>query len=143
MSVLEAGLTFGAPAPALDGRAEVAYRVLTVLSTRPGSLPWRPDFGTRLADLVGQPASPTLLNEAEWRVREALTRWLPDTPVVSCRAEAVPPASTRDRPVLEQLAVSWGPERTLLALGGEADLRIHLVVQTIGGPLSLQADLGL
>jgi phage baseplate assembly protein W len=143
MSVLEAGLKFGAAEPALSGRAEVAYRVLTVLSTRPGSLPWRPDFGTRLSDLVGQPASPTLLNEAEWRVREALTRWLPDTPVVSCRAEAVPPAQSRDRRMLEQLGVSWGPERTLLSLGGEAELRVHLVVQTDAGPLSLQADLGL
>lgn len=136
MSVLKPELRIGDPGPGVDGRAEVVQRVLTVLSTRPGILPWRPDFGTALDDLLGQPASPTLLNEAEWRVRDAMARWMPDTPVLSCRAEAVLPPQRR----MSEASPGWDPERGLLALGGEAELRVHLVLETTAGPLALSAD---
>jgi len=138
VSALEPTLRIGGRPAALTGRAALSYRVLTVLSTQPGLLPWRADFGCRLTDLVGQPASPAVLTEAEWRVRSALARWVPDATLLSCRATAIP----LQGPVADR-AVRQPPEYGLLALGGEALLRISVQLSTPEGALPLTLDLRL
>lgn len=116
------------------GRAAAEIRILSVLATPRGTVPWRPEFGCDVQDLVGSPAHPAVLNEAEWRVREAVARWLPDVRVRECHATAAPRGAAVRQP---RAHVEVG----LLALGGEARLQISLVVEVDGAPLGLELEL--
>lgn len=121
-----------------DGDAGFAERIRVILETRPGMLPWRPDFGCDLDRLVGQPATPQRINEARWRVEQAIRRWLPEVKLNQCVVSLVRvhegsgAVRFRDVPIAEA---------ALLSLGTQAALEIHLDVETPEGPLSVQATL--
>lgn len=134
--IMDPALTLGARQPYVRGERAFAERIRMILETRPGTLPWRPDFGCDLDDLIGQPATVQRIGEARWRVEHALRRWLPEVKVNSCqvqlsRAEGGgEDVRRRDVPMAES---------ALLALGMQATLEVLLDVETPAGPLSLQA----
>ena len=137
-AILSPALPFGARDPWLRGDVAWAERVRIVLETRPGTLPWRPDFGCDLGKLVGQPATPARVGEVRWKIEQAVRRWVPSVRVARCRVELVP--------LDDGDAVKSGPklplaEVALLCLGTQVALEVSLDLETPQGPLSLQAHL--
>lgn len=129
---------FGAPQPWSEGEDEVVERVRLVLETRPGRLPWRPEFGCNLDEFVGQPATAARLREIQWRVEAALCRWIPGLRVERCEVRVAPA-----EPMHGGLGAAGAPlaEASLLSLGSQADLELQLDLLTPEGPVSLQASL--
>jgi phage baseplate assembly protein W len=120
--------------PAASRAERLEARLRLVLETRPGRLPWRPDFGCDLAALVGEPATPQNLGRAKYQVDQALARWLPDVRVVRCEVAL--------RPILASVAPTGAPvgEGALLSLGTQAVLHVHLDLDTALGPVQVSAD---
>ncbi len=122
-------LTFASGAPLGAGqalcpaRATLGERVRLVLETRPGDLPWRPDFGCDLGGLVGQPATAARLQDLRWRVEAALRRWIPDARVQVCRVRLL-----RDEPQGSAEAISQA-ESALLRLGPQCAVELELQLQ--------------
>jgi phage baseplate assembly protein W len=122
--------------PILDGADALIARLRMVLETRPGRVPWRPEFGCDLAGLVGEPASPQNLAQASFLVERALARWIPEVGVVSCTCTAeIAPGSTPGE------GNAPAGEGALLSLGSQAQLRIHLLVRSAAGPLQVDATI--
>ncbi len=134
--ILDPALSLGQRDCHVRGDRAFAERIRMILETRPGTLPWRPDFGCDLDDLIGQPATTQRIGEARWRVENALRRWLPDVKVLNCQVQLArvegggEDIRRRDVPIAES---------ALLALGLQAALEVLLDVETPSGPLSLQA----
>jgi len=133
--IFDPALPLGHRRPFLAGEDALACRIRTVLETRPGDVPWRPDFGCELSALVGQPATTQRLNEARWRVEEAIRHWIPEATLVRCDVRVVVlDAGARGRhPRSVPLA-----ESALLSLGSQAALEVELDVETEAGPLSIE-----
>jgi phage baseplate assembly protein W len=114
----------------------MATRVRMVLETRPGQIPWRPEFGCDLQSLVGEAAGPQLLNLARWRVEAALKRWIPDvtidqvnvTVVVASHMNAL--VASRDVPTAEA---------ALLTVGVQAALHVDVELTGAHGPMAVSA----
>lgn len=114
-------------------------RIRLVLETRPGTLPWRPEFGCDLDSLVGHPATAARISAGRWQIEQALRRWLPELTVARCtisvlRVEpnSLGAAYTIPVPVAEA---------ALLQPGASASLEIGLELETPDGLLSLHAHL--
>lgn len=114
----------GRGSPFLDQDEAFLYRLRMVLETRPGQLPWRPDFGCDLGPLLGQACTPQRIAEARWRIESALRRWLPDLELVSCRVRCVT-QSENARP-------SPSPESGLLGLGTQVGLVVDMALREGG-----------
>ncbi len=136
--MLHPALPLGQRRPYLTPEEALAARIRMVLETRPGRIPWRPDFGCDLASLVGRPATVQRLNEARWRIEQALRRWVPDAEILRCNvrvsSENQPAGYRRSRAV--PLA-----EASLMSLGSQAVLEVELDVKTELGAVSVQAVL--
>jgi phage baseplate assembly protein W len=134
--ILKLGVPLGGRRPVLHGADAILARLRMVLETRPGRLPWRPEFGCDLEVLVGEPASPQNLSRANFLVQRAITRWIPEVQVVSCQCEA--------RALPESMPGSGlapAGEGALLSLGSQAVLSVHLVIQSSAGPLQVDATI--
>ena len=135
-TMLHPALFLGERRPYLSAEEALAARIRMVLETRPGQVPWQSDFGCDLAALVGQPATAQRLNEARWRIEEAVRRWVPDAEVLRCHvrvsADGAPMGQRRPRDV--PLA-----ESALMSLGKQAVLEVELDVKTDLGPVAVQA----
>lgn len=57
--------------------SEVEQSILIILSTTPGERVMRPTFGSRLHELLFEPANPRTLSLVEDYIREALGMWEP------------------------------------------------------------------
>jgi phage baseplate assembly protein W len=123
-------IPLGENAQALAGGA--AQRIAMVLETRPGTIPWRPTFGCDFRDLVGLPATEELVTTAEWRVREALGRWVRDAEVLRVEVSLVPTGGAAG-------GFSSGPiaENSLLSMGIQAAIEIEVEVRTADGVVSV------
>lgn len=132
--ILQPSLSMGALA--LHGDAELAARVRMVLETRPGTLPWRPDFGCDLAALVGEPATSARMGEVRWKVEQAVRRWVPAVKVARCRVTVVP--LREDDAGFAQAPLA---ERAVVALGTRALLEVSLELETTLGPMALHAQI--
>lgn len=135
----EAALPLGRPPRAASEEDTLALRVQRLLETRPGTIPWEPDFGCALDDLVGAAATGIRLNEARWRVHQALARWLPDLRVARCEVRAVrlegwTGADQRPREI--PLA-----EAAMLSLGVQAAIEVDLDLESPYGPLAVAVTL--
>jgi phage baseplate assembly protein W len=123
---------FAEPARPLTPAQAWAERLRILLSTRPGTLPWRKTFGVDLDWLVGQPLTSTNLNLLKWRVRGAITDWLPQLEVreltVHVVSDHVRASNLRDRTI--PIA-----ESALLPYGAGGRVEIHLDVVSPEGPL--------
>lgn len=137
-AILRPALPIGARDPFLREDAAWAERVRIVLETRPGTLPWRPDFGCDLAGLLGQPASPARLGEVRWKIEQAVRRWVPSVRVARCRVTAIPLHEGADSVRSGSAPLA---ELALLCLGTQVVLEVSLDVETPQGPLALSAQL--
>lgn len=111
----------------------LAQRIQLVLATRPGDLPWKPEFGTDLAQLVGNPVSGWVSATAQRAVREALGRWVPEAGLQSVEVHTQLKPTPGFRPI--------GPiERALIPAGMQATIVIDLVIQTNEGPAAMTLE---
>lgn len=125
--------------PARVSRAEqLAARVRLVLETRPGDLPWSPEFGCAIDEYLGKPMTAQQLSALGSTVRNALQRWIPGAGLTRCQVRlltdlgAGPGEANRAVPIAE---------RALVPFSLRATLELDLELQTPEGPLSLQAIL--
>lgn len=131
-------LPFGGPGARVSGAEAIAWRVRFVLETRPGQLPWRPDFGCDLEGLTGRPADATLLREARLRIEAALTRWLPDLSIRALRVAVRSRVGTSELTAFRHVPAA---EAALLRFGADAELVLELELDGPSGPYALVAPL--
>lgn len=74
----------------LAGLAHLAQSVRDILTTPLGSRVMRPEYGSRLYELVDRPTTPALKVELYAATAEALARWEPRLVVESVAAELGP-----------------------------------------------------
>lgn len=120
----------------LDRAEALTARVRMVLETRPGRLPWRPDFGCDLEGLAGQPATGATLQLARMRIEEALERWVPHVEIRRVDVRF----ATREGQGLGRSSAEVPPaEAALMKIGAQGwmDVRLDLVGEV--GPLRLNA----
>lgn len=116
----------------------IGERVRLVLETRPGTLPWRPDFGCELDALVGQPLTAARLQEVRIAVQRAIESALPEVVVreIDLRLKTDLGAPTRERP--RDLPIA---EASLVPFGSGAGLDISLLLEGPGGTYSVGLSL--
>ena len=126
--ILHPSLTLGARKPYMSNRNSTLARLDMVMHTQVGGIPWRPGFGCDLTGLIGQPATPSRINEARSAVSSAINNWLPEAYVNECQIQLVSnegqSATYRDVsiPVAESALVSMGTEARL-------ELKIDLEIE--------------
>ena len=139
-STFHPAVPLGGTRAQVDGIEALTTRIRMVLETRPGQVPWRPDFGCDLEALVGKPATPHRLVQAQWKVEESLRRWIPEVDLVHCRVRPIMSENagalrgSRDLPLGESSLVNFGVQ---VALEIEVDLQTdagQLVVQAVVEP---------
>lgn len=115
----------------LSGDQALMQRVELVLSTPLGTLPWRPDFGCGLWDMMGTSATPAQLAQLRWSIETALARWVPEAQVERCDVQLLPDATQ----VGEQsvLLLRSPIESGLLHLGVTANVEIELALSVNKG----------
>jgi len=77
--------------------------IATILNTKLGERVYRPNFGSRLADLAFAPMNPQTILLARVYVEEALNRWEPRIRVTGVFAEPDPIKGRLDLKILYQL----------------------------------------
>lgn len=133
---LHPSLTLGAHRPYMKPDEAVINRIRIVLETRPGRLPWDPEFGCDLGSLLGRPATPARVSEARWRVEGAVRKWLPGMELKDARVNPVTNLGTVSAHRERQIPTA---ESALVALGTEARLEIELDIETEAGMMSVEA----
>ena len=122
----------------------LAARVRLVLETRPGDLPWSPEFGCALGEFVGKPVTRDRLSEVSNTVATALRRckWC------AARRMRGPMVSRCEVRLLTDLGAGPGDavtlplaERALVPFSLSATLEVDLELQTAEGLLTMQAIL--
>lgn len=108
----------------LEGDQALMQRVELVLSTPLGTLPWRPDFGCGLWDMMGTSATPDQLARLRWSIETALARWVPEALVDHCRVVLKPDASQLGNK--QSLGLQSPIENGLVHLGVTAQVEIDL-----------------
>lgn len=130
----------GLPDRTLTPAERISERLQIVLNTRPGQIPWRPDFGCDLSSLVGRPATANNLSEARGRVTSALSRSLPDVEFERCEVRVSERRGAGDE--LRHPTIPLA-EAALLSLGVQAGLEVVLEVRVPEGRVSVSAPLNL
>lgn len=137
MSVIfEPSLPLGNPFPFLEGDAALAMRVRMVLETRPGRVPWRPDFGCDLSGLVGFPATPDLLAKARSAIQNALKAWIRDVTILRVEVRATPVTGGHGASAYGAVPVA---ESALLTLGVQAILEADIELKGPAGVVAFSA----
>lgn len=90
----------GAP---LHGRGHVRQSILDILTTRVGERVMRPEYGSRIHELIDAPINAAFLVDLYYEAITAIHRWEPRVQVVRARASEI----TEGRVVLD-LAVTLG-----------------------------------
>ena len=99
-----------------------------VLHSRVGDIPWRPDFGCDVTGLVGEPATPSQVQQTTALVERTIQEWLPDVTVNDCSVQLVHSGGVANThreagiPVAESALVAMGTESNL-------ELKIDLEVE--------------
>jgi phage baseplate assembly protein W len=119
----------------LEGQPALRQRIELVLSTPKGSLPWRPEFGCELWNLLGGPATQDRLVLIRMAVFSALGTWVPQVRVDAVDIQVEPNARTL--PGAWQGRQAQPIERGLLHLGVTASLTLTIRISLQGTPLSL------
>lgn len=121
--VFSHAVPLGGAQPLLSGTEGLEARLRLLLGTRPGDLPWRPEFGCDLRGMIGQPATEARLAEARWRIEAAIRRWIPGIRVQTCRIRITPEGEIARDP--RGLSVA---ECALLRLGVQAAIELEIGV---------------
>lgn len=113
-------------------------QVTLVLTTRPGTVPWRPEFGCELASLSGLPATEVNLAQARFHVQRAINRWIPGVEVLRCELQVIANEASMGWQSHEAVPIA---ERALVRLGTQASLEIHLDLATTEGRVRVATTL--
>lgn len=138
MRIFDPRLPLGQERPYLDGERALAFRVRAVLETRPGQIPWRPDFGCDIGSVVGFPATNELLSYARSQIRYALQRWLADVTVEDVLVRVVPVADQHRALVQRTVPLA---ESALLTLGIQATLEADIQIRGPSGLLTVTTSI--
>jgi len=130
----------GLPGRELSPADHLAQRLQMVLNTKPGTIPWRPDFGCDLSSLVGLPATQQNLQTAQSRVESAIWSSLPDVELEECQVRLAGHAGRGDE--LDHPTIPLA-EAALLRLGVQARLDVTLEVRIPEGPMTVSATVDL
>lgn len=133
-------LVLGARERRLSPEKELAERIQMVLETRPGTLPYRRDFGCDFSGVVGQMATNEAVSKARAAVVEALRKWLPDLEIAAVNVRVVPRGATFTQLRYPEVPVA---ERALLALGTQADLEVSVELRSAGPHGVVRTAVGL
>ena len=138
--IMHASLTLGARKPYLTRTEESLTRIDMILKSRPGQLPWNPDFGCDLTNLVGESATEERISYTRDQVEFALKEWLPSATVHNCDVHLVTGegqvVSYRDHTVPVA-------ESALVALGTDARLELKLDIEVENEMIELGSELDL
>lgn len=134
--LLHPSLALGAHHPYTRPEEGLVTRIQIVLETRPGQLPWNPEFGCDLTGLLGKAATPQRVNQARFQVEGAVRRWLPGMDLKDCRVNALTNLGTSGTHRERQIPVA---ESALVALGTESRLEVELDIETEAGIMSVEA----
>ena len=121
---LQNSVPLGAMRPYQSTEEALVDRISLVLQTRPGQIPWRPEFGCQLEEMLGAQAS------------GSQGRFLPDIEVAGVRVRVIPMEGSRDRFKLAEIPVA---ERALVGAGAGAVLQVDVDIETDAGILTIQA----
>ena len=138
--MLHPSLTLGSRKPYLDKTEEALARIDIILNTRPGDLPWNPDFGCDLTELVGESATPERVNFTKSQVERALGKWLPNASVENCELQLV----TGEGQVIQHREPNVPTaEAALVSMGTEARLELKLDIEVEEQLLELGSEIEL
>ena len=133
---LQNSVPLGAMRPYQSTEEALVDRISLVLQTRPGQIPWRPEFGCQLEEMLGAQASGSQVVQARYAIQQALGRFLPDIEVAGVRVRVVPMEGSRDRFKLAEIPIA---ERALVGAGAGAVLQVDVDIETDAGILTIQA----
>ena len=134
--MLHPALVLGGTQALPTRRESLEYRLLALLRTTPGDLPWRPDFGCDLQRFVGKPLAPGMEGEIQWLVQEAIAGWLPDLQVTDVAVQV----TVLHRPDRMQGHAGLPVGRALLFLGTQVGVRIRMKVRDTHGTTTVELD---
>ena len=117
---------------------QIAQRVQMVLDTRPGQLPWRSDFGCDLGATVGESITDASLAVIRWRIIDAVTRWVPEVKTVDLRLDLVRNEGMGVDSADRRIPIA---EAALVRFGVQSSIQVRLELETVAGPLVLQANM--
>ncbi len=136
--IFDPSVPIGVRRPWLAEERSLATRVRMVLETHPGTLPWRPEFGCDLQELVGYPATSQLLSQAKWRIESALRRWIPDADLDKVEVRVVPNSESGGITPHRTVPVA---ESALLTVGVQAALHVEVEMTGHDGPMALSTTI--
>jgi phage baseplate assembly protein W len=140
-SSLRASLVLdGLPGRDLSPSDLLSQQLQIVLNTRPGTMPWRPEFGCDLTSLVGQPATADNLMTAQQRVEAALSGALPGVVVEKVDVRLAAFSGSGEELTHPSIPLA---EAALLRLGVQARLEVTLEVRVPSGPVTASATVDL
>lgn len=73
-------------ASALDGIDHLRQSIIDILATYPGERIMRPEYGSRIRDLIDRPVNAQWLADLYFNVAQAITRWEPRVRVLRVAA---------------------------------------------------------
>lgn len=76
---------------AIDGIEHLRQSIIDILTTYPGERIMRPEYGSRIRDLIDRPVNAQWLADLYFNVAQAITRWEPRVRVL--RVAAAMPSS--------------------------------------------------
>ena len=138
--ILHPSLTLGARKPFLSQRDSMLARLDMVLHSRIGDIPWRPEFGCDVTGLVGEPATPTRIQQTRALVERTVQEWLPDVTVNDCAVQLVHAGGVANTHREAGIPVA---EAALVAMGTESNLELKLDIEVEDEVLELGTDFNI
>lgn len=133
---LHPAVALGSLRPWSTPEEALSVKIRMILETRPGQLPWRPDFGCDLRGLIGRQANDETLVKARYAVQTALSRWLPDIDVKSVNVALDRSGLNPEEFHRPEIPIG---ERALVGSGPLAAVRIDVELETPDGLMSISA----
>lgn len=135
--ILHPSLTLGARQPMLSQRDSMLARLDMVLHSRVGDIPWRPDFGCDVTGLVGEPATPSRIQQTTALVERTIQEWLPDVTVNDCSVQLVHSGGVANTHRETGIPVA---ESALVAMGTESNLELKIDLEVENEVLEIGTD---
>lgn len=135
--ILHPSLTLGARKPFLSQRESILARLDMVLHSRVGDIPWRPEFGCDVTSLIGEPATPSRIQETRALVESTIYEWLPDVTVNGCDVQLVHAGGVANTHREAGIPVA---ESALVAMGTESNLELKLDLEVENEVLEIGTD---
>ena len=135
--ILHPSLTLGARQPMLSKRESTLARLDMVLHSRAGDIPWRPGFGCDVSGLIGEPATPSRIQQTTALVERTIQEWLPDVTVNDCAVQLVHSGGVANTHREAGIPVA---ESALVAMGTESNLELKIDLEVENEVLEIGTD---